>query len=213
MDAHDDWSTWWRYYSQEADFFRCTLALEDGDIIAVGPHEFQVIHTPGHASDGIVLYNRKAKILLSSDALWEKDVPVMTVRVEGSAALLHVLASLEKIAALDVKTVYPGHGRPFNDIKKALSKSNAKIETYLHNRELVGQDLLKKIIVYTLLMKKTIKENDFFPYLLETFWFKETVDLYFNGEYEMKYSEIMHTFFERGVVKRENGNLFTTVTP
>jgi hypothetical protein len=62
-------------------------------------------------------------------------------------------------------------------------------------------------------MKKTIKENDLFPYLMDTYWFKETVDLYFNSEYEMKYNEIMNTFLGRGVINRENGNLFTTVKP
>ncbi len=59
IEARDDWSTWWRYYDQEAEFFRCTRSLEDGETLAVGPHEFRVIHTPGHAADGIVLYHGK----------------------------------------------------------------------------------------------------------------------------------------------------------
>jgi hypothetical protein len=46
-----------------------------------------------------------------------------------------------------------------------------------------------------------------------THWYKETVDLYFNSEYEIKYNEIMNTFFERGIIKRENENLYTTVKP
>ena len=213
IEAQDDWSTWWRYYNQEADFFKCTKTLEDGDIIAIGPHKFQVIYTPGHASDGIVLYNRQEKILISSDTLWENDVAVMTLRVEGSLALFHLQESLQKLEALDVKKIYPGHGRPFNDIKKAILKSMAKIERYLLDRDMIGNDLIKKIIVYTLLMKKIIKENDLFPYLMDTYWFKETVDLYFNSEYEMKYNEIMNTFFERGIIKRENENLSTTVKP
>jgi hypothetical protein len=29
----------------------------------------------------------------------------------------------------------------------------------------------------------------------------------------MKYNEIMNTFLGRGVINRENGNLFTTVKP
>lgn len=213
IDTRDDWSTWWRYYNQEADFFKCTQALEDGEIIAVGPHKFQVIYTPGHASDGIVLYNSQEKILISSDTLWESDVAVMTLRVEGSMALFHMLESLQKIESLDVKMVYPGHGRPFDDIKKAISKSKEKIERYLLYRETVGDDLIKKIMVYTLLMKKTIKEKAFFPYLMDTYWFKETVDLYFNGEYERKYNEIMNTFLGRGVIKLENRDLFTTIKP
>jgi glyoxylase-like metal-dependent hydrolase (beta-lactamase superfamily II) len=187
--------------------------LEDGDIIAIGPHKFQVIYTPGHASDGIVLYNSQEKILLSSDTLWENDMAVITLRVEGSKALFHMQESLQKLESLDVKRIFPGHGKPFTDFKKAILKCKAKIESYLLNRDLIGNDLIKKIIVYTLLMKKSISENDLFPYLMGTFWFKETVDLYFNREYEIKYNEIMEIFFKRGVIKQEKGNLFTTVMP
>jgi len=213
IDTRDDWSTWWRYYHQDADFFECTKALADGDVIAVGPHEFEVIHTPGHASDGIVLYNRRAKILISSDTLWENDMAVMTLRVEGSTALFHMLESLQKIESLEVTKIYPGHGKPFSNLKKAISTSKAKIEKYLLDRDLIGNDLLKKIIVYTLLMKRTIKQRDLFPYLMNTCWYKETVDLYFNGAYEIKYHEIMDAFLKRGVIRLENGNLHTTVKP
>ena len=160
-----------------------------------------------------MLYNRRAKILISSDTLWENDSAVMTLRVEGSRALFHMQESLEKLASLDVKIVYPGHGKPFSDIKCATAKSKERIEKYIRDRDYLGNDLIKKILVYTLLMKKTIKENDLFPYLMNTYWFKETVDLYFNGEYELKYNEIMNSFLERGIVQRKNGSLFTTVKP
>lgn len=213
IETEDDWSTWSRYFNQEAEFFKCTITLEDGDILAVGPYEFQVIHTPGHASDGIVLYNRSEKILISSDTLWENDVPAMTLRIEGSTALFHARESLRKIESLEVKTVFPGHGKPFSDFKGALKKSHAKIERYLRNRSLIGEDLLKKLMVYTLLMKRHIREPDFFPYLMSTIWFKETVDLYLNGEYEKKYKEILGGFIRRGVVIRQGEHLATTVTP
>jgi len=213
IGVQDDWSTWWKYYNQEADFFNCTQTLEDGDIIAIGPHEFQVIYTSGHASDGIVLYDRREKILISSDTLWESDMAAMTLRVEGSMALFHMQESLQKLESLDVKRIYPGHGKPFSDLQKAIVKSKLKIERYLLDRDMMGNDLIKKIIVFTLLMKKKIIEKDFFPYLMETYWFKETVDLYFNNECEMKYNEIMNALLERGVVKLENGSLFPTVKP
>ncbi len=213
IDTQDDWSTWWKYYNQEADFFKCTKTLEDGDIIAVGPHEFRVMHTPGHASDGIVLYNCKEKILISSDTLWESDIAVMTLRIEGSTALFHMLDSLQKLEALEVKIAYPGHGKPFTNIKKAISKSKAKIQAYLLDQEKIGNDLLKRIMVYTLLMKETVNENDLFPYLMETHWFKETVDLYFNNEYEIKYNETITNFYKRDIIKKKNRSLFTTVKP
>jgi len=46
-----------------------------------------------------------------------------------------------------------------------------------------------------------------------TYWFKETVDLFFNGEYEEKYNEVMNDFLRRNIVKRKDGALFTTVKP
>jgi len=71
---------------------------------------------------------------------------------------------LEDLFFIDAKRIYPGHGRPFSDIKKAILKTKEKIERYLLDRDIIGNDLIKKIIVYTLLIKKTIKENDLFPY-------------------------------------------------
>jgi len=213
MDTRDDWSTWWRYYNQEADFFDCTQVLKDGDIINVGPHEFEILYTPGHASDGIVLYNKKEKILISSDTLWENDLAVMTIRIEGSTALFQMMASLERLESLDISMVYPGHGKPFKEVKPAISKSKKRIENYMFDREKLGNDLLKKIIIYTLLMKRAIGSDTFFSYLMETYWFKETVDLYFKSRYHEKYDEIVNGFIERGVVRPEGNTLYTTIKP
>ncbi len=213
MDTQDDWSTWWRYYGQEADFFNCTKALDDGEVIAVGPHEFQVIHTPGHASDGIVLYNKKAKVVISGDALWEDDMPTITMRVEGSTCLFNLLDSLDKLESLDVKVVYPGHGRPFTDFKEAISKSKNKARDSINHKEKTGTYLLKKITIYTLLMQRQVDQKNFFDHLMGTYWFKETVDLFFSSEYQQKYDEVMGDFLRRNIVIRKNGKLFTTVKP
>jgi len=213
IDTRDDWATWWRYYNQEAEFFDCARALEDGDMITLGPHDFEVIYTPGHAADGIVLYNRRDKILISSDTLWQTDMAVMTLRVEGSRALFHMLESLQKIEKLEVQMVYPGHGPPFQDMHKAITRSKKRIENFLQHPEAIGEDVLKKIIIYTLMMKKTVPADALFDYLVDTYWFKETIDLYFEGQYEAKYEEVLNSFLRRGIIKTDNGGLFTTVKP
>ena len=137
----------------------------------------------------------------------------ITVRIEGSTAVHSFEESLEKLAALDVDTVYPGHGKPFKDFKGALERSKAKIRDYLSDRKNIGNDLLKKIIVFTLLMKRSILEDSFFHWLMGTYWYKETVEFYFDGAYEAKYNEIMSDFLDRSVIKRKNGRLYTTVKP
>jgi glyoxylase-like metal-dependent hydrolase (beta-lactamase superfamily II) len=213
MDTRNDWATWWRYYEQEAEFFDCTMALNDGDVISIGSHEFKVIHTPGHAAEGIVLYNPKEKLLISSDTLWKNDMAVMTVRIEGSAAPFQMLESLEKLASLDIQMVYPGHGPPFKDMQKALTKTRKRINHFLNHRDQMGLDLLKKIIIYTLMMRKRVEADLFYDDLMQTLWYKETVDLYFNREYRAIYEAIIKDFQKRDVVKLHNGQMITTIKP
>lgn len=211
VDTKDNWSTWYRYFDQEADFFHCTIGLDEGDVVTVGPHEFEVIHTPGHAADGMVLYHPGRKVLISGDALWEDDLPTITIRVEGSTCLFDLLESLEKLEALDVEMVYPGHGPPFSDVKSAIARSRAKAKDFLNHREKTGAALLKKILIYTLLMKRAVDEEAFFDYLMGTHWFRETIDLFFDGAHQQKYEELMTDFINRGIVKLRDGKLLTTV--
>jgi hydroxyacylglutathione hydrolase len=213
IDTGNSWATWSGYFDQEADFFHCTRGLADGETVSVGPYTFEVIYTPGHAADGIVLYNHENRLLLSSDTLWENDMALINIRVEGSTALFRMQESLERLEKLDVNRVYPGHGKPFSDMKGAIKRGKDRIERFLRHPEKTGEDLIKKIIVYTLMMKATVKESGFLPYLMETHWFKETVDFYFSSDYESTYSDIMNPFIQKGIVIRKNGRLSTSVKP
>lgn len=211
IDARDDWSTWWRYYDQEAEFFTNTRALEDGEIVPIGPYRFQVIYTPGHSADGVVLYCAEEKLLISSDTLWERDIPVMTLRVEGSRTLFDALGSLEKLRRLDVRTVCPGHGSPFEDMPAAMARSEKRLRSYLERPEELGHDQLKRIMVYTLLMRPGADVEGFFDRLMATAWFPETCDFFFRGDYRRTYDEILSGLVERGILARIDGRLFTSV--
>jgi glyoxylase-like metal-dependent hydrolase (beta-lactamase superfamily II) len=213
IERRDDWSTWWRYYGQAAEFFDCTRSLEDGDVLGVGPYEFEVIYTPGHAADGIVLYNRRERLLISSDTLWESDIPVITLRVEGSRALFDALTSLERLERLDVRMVCPGHGRPFTDLKAAVTRSRARLRSYLERPEDLGSDQVKRIIVYTVLMHPGIDAASFFAHLMGTAWFPETCDLFFGGDYQGAYDRAMAGLLGRGILRSERGGLKTSVDP
>ena len=138
----------------------------------------------------------------------------MVTRVEGSRALFDMQVSLDKLSTLDVKIAYPGHGSPFTDIKEAIARAKQRIETFIENKEKLGTDLIKKIMVYTLLEHKAISEKTFFIHLMNTYWFKESVDYHFgNSRYEKIYNEILSDLYQRGIIQRQNGKLITTVKP
>jgi hypothetical protein len=77
----------------------------------------------------------------------------------------------------------------------------------------LGQDHLKKILVWTLLMKRGHSLSDFFDYLMTTYWFRAVVDLYFEGRYQEKFNELMEELLRRNTVIVKDGYYHTTVKP
>lgn len=214
VDTGDGWSMWWRYFDQDADFFRADLGLEDGDTVRMGPHAFEVIHTPGHASDGLVLFLRKERLLISSDALWESDMPVVAERVEGSAALFQILSSLDRIEGLGAKIVYPGHGAPFTDAATAIERARRRVRGYLADRRRVGRDLVKRIVVFNVLRRTRVEAVALENAVLSSRWFAETAALYEEGDSGRDlYRRTIRDLCEKGVLRIENGWIGTVIRP
>jgi len=79
--------------------------LHDGDTIKMGDGYFEVIHTPGHSSDSICLYNQAEGVLFAG------DTPLLIASPDGTYEPEFV-AALDKICARDVRAIYFGHGPP-----------------------------------------------------------------------------------------------------
>lgn len=213
IDVRDDWSTWYRFYDQEAEFFSADIALEQGDKIWLDDLMLEVIHTPGHARGGISLYCPQERFLISSDALWEGDLGVLNTIVEGKEAPTLARESLEKISSLNLLSIYPGHGRIIQDSQRAIQKCQRKLEEFMREPRKMGKDHLKKIIVWVLLMNRGYQKDKFLSYLLTTHWFKGVVDLYFEGRYHEIFNEIMEEFIKRHIVYIKDGSYHTTIQP
>ncbi|MCB2187173.1 MAG: MBL fold metallo-hydrolase [Deltaproteobacteria bacterium] len=212
INQQDDWGTWWQYYGQEAEFFACTDELADGEVVALGPYEFQVLHTPGHASDGLVLYSPRDKVLISSDVLWERDLAVVTERVEGSSAVWRWLASLERLKELSVRLVLPGHGPAFTDFPAAVARTEARLRRYLAEPREIGRDQLRRIMVYTLLMRGAQTPAELARWLAATPWFPETCGHYFPDRLpEEILRETVEALLAKGVLARRGERLAATV--
>ena len=100
----------------------CFIPLEEGDLVTLGDAGWRVVYAPGHASGLICLYEPQARALISSDHLL-RDItsnPVLEPPARGESerprALVNYLASLQKIAQLDVRLALPAHGEPIYDV-------------------------------------------------------------------------------------------------
>jgi len=211
IDTRNDWFTWWRYYEQEGDFFNVTRELQEGDVLELGGHELVVLHTPGHASGQISLYVRGERFLISADAVWDGDFGAFTPRIEGNISPFLQQQTLEKLSAMDLEMIYPGHGPPVTDPQSAIDRARKRLEKFLEKPELMGLDQLKKLFLYELLKENGYEEELFFQHLMRTLWYRETVDLYFQGDYRSAYENALERLLHRGLAERRYGRLLARV--
>ena len=75
----------------------------DGMHIMVGDQDAVVLHTPGHSDDSICVYLPAQRVLFSGDTIFRISDNMGTYPQSYGT-------TLERLAALDIAAIYPGHG-------------------------------------------------------------------------------------------------------
>ncbi|MFA6506124.1 MAG: MBL fold metallo-hydrolase [Treponemataceae bacterium] len=88
------------------------IPAEDGTVIAVGGYRLECLWTPGHTPGQTCLYDREKKLLFSGDHILEGISPSVVQWVDMEDSLGSYFRSLEKIEALEVSLMLPGHREP-----------------------------------------------------------------------------------------------------
>ncbi len=83
--------------------------LTDGDVVAVGNQQLEVIHCPGHTPGHVVFFARSEKVAQVGDVLFQGSVGRTDFPGGDSKALIHSIR--KKLFPLgDDVTFIPGHG-------------------------------------------------------------------------------------------------------
>lgn len=82
-----------------------TKILADHDVIDLGGRRVEVLHTPGHSPGHLCFWESDKGYLFTGDLIYKDTLFAYYPSTDPSA----YLDSLEKIAALSVKKVFPGH--------------------------------------------------------------------------------------------------------
>jgi glyoxylase-like metal-dependent hydrolase (beta-lactamase superfamily II) len=103
--------------------------MEDGDEFHVNGYRLQVIHTPGHSPGMCCLYEPTQKVLFSGDHILNDITPNPIIETNRDGlrdpnyqSLMAYKDSLQKIAAMDVKYVFPGHDEYSDDLPQIISE-------------------------------------------------------------------------------------------
>lgn len=107
-----------------------------GDICPIHEEEtifgFKIIEVLGHSPDHIALYHKESGILFAGDHILEHSSSNALIELgkdgKRSPSLCMYEASLDKIASMDVKIIYTGHGRTIMYPDKIIDQKLARIE-------------------------------------------------------------------------------------
>lgn len=82
-----------------------TRVLHDGDVIDLGGREITALHTPGHSPGHMCFWEAATGYLFTGDLVYKDTLFAYYPSTDPQA----YLQSLEKVAALPVKRVFPAH--------------------------------------------------------------------------------------------------------
>lgn len=141
---------------QQCPRFDFDGTIAAGDSLMLGEFEWQVLGAPGHDPHSVILYCPAERLLISADALWENGFGVIFPELEGESGFAEARATLEQIAALDVRLVIPGHGAPFDDVAGALERAFRRLDYLEADPARNAQNGIKVLVKFRLLERRRI---------------------------------------------------------
>jgi glyoxylase-like metal-dependent hydrolase (beta-lactamase superfamily II)/8-oxo-dGTP pyrophosphatase MutT (NUDIX family) len=101
-----------------------TRKLVDGETIELGGATLHALHTPGHASNHLCYYLPEERSLFAGDVVAGFGTVVIS---PPDGSLADYMATLERLNALELGPIYPGHGPIVDD-------GHAKLTEYIEHR-------------------------------------------------------------------------------
>lgn len=154
LELQDEFVTFNKYRNEPGKPFWVDVWLEDGSIVDLGNYQLHVVHTPGHTSGCICLYEPREGLLFTGDTIFAGGT-LSEIGVGGNVS--DYVNSVQRLSHLKVREIYPGHGKVSNtpdvDLPKAITYAQAMLddckiffEAFIKTREL--QDKLGSAFGY-----------------------------------------------------------------
>lgn len=129
IELQDEFVMMNKYFHLPAKPFRADIWVEEGTVIELGNYRLLVLHTPGHCSGCISLYEPDHRLLFTGDTILAGG---LLSDVCPSGSISDYVNSLEHLSALRIEEFYPAHGKistnPTEDLQKAVKGARVLLE-------------------------------------------------------------------------------------
>lgn len=125
ISLEDHYVTLYRSGDRSEGPLHVHLWLENRSLFDLGSNTLEVIHTPGHTSGSICIYEFKTKVLFSGDTVFSGGT-LSYIAESGSVG--DYVNSIMRLEARKISMIFPGHGNVSKNPEQDLSEAivNAK---------------------------------------------------------------------------------------
>lgn len=122
IELQDEYVTHMKENNQSlGDDFSIHVWLENRAMFDIGDYKLKILHTPGHTSGSIIIYEPFKHFMFTGDTVVKGEY--LTPMLESGSASEFV-NSIERLQTLKIKMLYPGHGEESHDPDKELAWAN-----------------------------------------------------------------------------------------
>ena len=127
MALNDEFAIMNKAFHMAPESIHVDIFLENGVIVDLGNYKLRIIHTPGHCSGCICIYEEKSGVVFTGDTVLAGGI---ITGIFPSGSISDYINSLNKLTSLRINALFPGHGkisnRPYHDLNEAIANA-AKI--------------------------------------------------------------------------------------
>ena len=202
------------YADQRAERFRVDATLAAGDRLRMGGIDWVAIAAPGHDTHALMFHSPGERILISGDALWEDGFGVLFPQLHGRAGTFaETRRTLDSIAALDVRTVIPGHGEPFDEVGAALERAYSRLHAFEEDPARLARHAVRVILTFALLEKQRLPLASLPAYVENTGVLRDINRRFFALTPQDFAEWLVHELERARAVKRDGDDLVPLITP
>lgn len=143
VDAWDERGLWIGTTGQHLPRFDVAQTMDHGDQLRLGGRDWAVLHTPGHATGGVSLFDEHHGVLISGDALWADGFGLLDPWIDGEAVFAQAATALDRLASTGAATIIPGHGPPFTGLTHAIARARSRLDHLDRHRDRLLLQILR----------------------------------------------------------------------
>lgn len=138
IELHDEYVIHAAIHDEELIRTRINIWLENRNLFDFGNYKLKVLHTPGHTSGCICLYEPFKRLMFTGDTVFTGGV---ISKISDSGSFGDYINSLERLNTYKVNRIFPGHGAICENPEESLTESirNAKVKLYEYTENLVKE--------------------------------------------------------------------------